>query len=111
LKYFAEKFIHAAGALSWLKEQTVKRGLKPPPVFDAQLRLGGERDVSMGVLVDLPRREVRIRKWGGNTIALPLSRKNVEWIEERLKMAPGWSSPRRGLGVAGGTTQLRFTWR
>jgi len=54
-------------------------------VFDAQLRLDNERDVSRGVLVDLPKREVRIRKWSGNTIVLPLSRKNVEWIEERVK--------------------------
>jgi len=54
-------------------------------VFSAQLRLGAERDVSMGVLVDLPRREVRIRKWGGNTIALPLSENAVRWITERVK--------------------------
>ena len=54
-------------------------------MFDAQLRLDNERDVSRGVLVDLPKREVRIRKWSGNTIVLPLSRKNVEWIEERVK--------------------------
>jgi len=89
LKYFAEKFIHAAGALSWLKDRVIKRGLKPPLVFDAQLRLDNERDVSRGVFVDLPKREVRIRKWGGNTIALPLSRKNVEWIEERVKEGAG----------------------
>ena len=48
------------------------------------MRLDNERDVSRGVLVDLPKREVRIRKWGGNTIALPLLRKNVEWILERV---------------------------
>jgi len=84
LKYFAKEFIHAAGALEWLKEQTVKRGFKPPLVFDAQLRLNSERDVSMGVLVDLPRREVRIRKWGGGTIVLPLSEEDVKWINERV---------------------------
>ena len=65
LKYFAKEFLPAANALDWLKEQTVKRGFKPPLVFNAQLRLDNERDMSMGVLVDLPKREVRIRKWGG----------------------------------------------
>jgi len=87
LKRFANEFIHAAGALSWLKDRVIKRGLKPPLVFDVQLRLGGERDVSMGVLVDLPKREVRIRKWSGqrgNTIALPLSENAVRWITERV---------------------------
>ena len=88
LKYFAVEFIHAAGALEWLREQTVKRGFKPPLVFNAQLRLNNEKDVGRGVFVDLPKREVRIRKWSGrrgNTVVLPLSRKNVEWIEERVK--------------------------
>jgi Transposase and inactivated derivatives len=85
LKYFAKEFIHAARALEWLKDRVIKRGLRPPLVFDAQLRLNSEKDVGRGVLVDLPRREVRIRKWGGNTIALPLSRKNVEWINERVR--------------------------
>ena len=39
LKYFAEKFIHTAGALEWLKDRVIKRGFRPPLVFDAQLRL------------------------------------------------------------------------
>jgi len=39
----------------------------------------------MGVLVDLPKREVRIRKWGGNTIALPLSEEDVKWIKKRVE--------------------------
>jgi len=85
LKYFAEGFLHAAGALEWLKEQTVKRSFKPPLVFNAQLRLNSERDVGRGVFVDLPRREVRIRKWGGGTIVLPLSEGAVRWIEERVE--------------------------
>jgi len=85
LKYFANEFIHAARALEWLKDRVIKRGLRPPLVFDAQLRLDSERDVSRGVFVDVPRREVRIRKWGGGTIVLPLSRKNVEWIKERVE--------------------------
>jgi len=85
LKYFAKEFLHAAKALEWLKDRVIRHGLKPPLVFDAQLRLDNERDVSMGVLVDLPRREVRIRKWGGNTIALLLSEGAVRWINERVE--------------------------
>jgi len=88
LKYFAEKFLQAARALEWLREHVIKHGFRPPLAFNAQLRLNSERDVSRGVFVDLPRREVRIRKWSnqrGNTIILPLSRKNVEWINERVE--------------------------
>jgi len=85
LKYFAKKFIHAARAFDWLREHVVKHGFRLPLVFDAQLRLNNERDVSRGVLVDLPKREVRIRKWGGNTIALPLSEEDVKWIHERVR--------------------------
>ncbi len=92
LKYFAEKFLHAAKALDWLREIKKNgmevRGTKPPLIFDVQLRLGGERDVSRGALVDLPRREVRIRKWSGqrgNVIVLPLYGSAVEWILERVR--------------------------
>jgi len=85
LKYFAKEFLHAARALEWLRSHVVKHGFRPPLVFDAQLQLDNEKDVGRGVLVDLPRREVRIRKWSGNTVALLLSRKNVEWIKERVE--------------------------
>jgi putative transposase len=92
LKYFAEEFLHAAKAFDWLREIKKNgievRGTKPPLIFDAQLRLGGERDVSRGVLVDLPKRELRIRKWGGtrgNTITLLLSESAVRWILERVR--------------------------
>jgi putative transposase len=89
LKYFAEEFLHAAKAFDWLREIKKNgievRGTKPPLIFDAQLRLGGERDVSRGVLIDLPRREVRIRKWGGGTITLPLTDKAVEWTLARTR--------------------------
>ncbi len=92
LKYFAERFIRGDNALEQLREIKKNgievRGAKPPLIFDAQLRLGGERDVSRGVLVDLPKRELRIRKWGGargNTITLPLSESAVEWILERVR--------------------------
>ena len=43
LKYFAEKFIHAARAFDWLRSHVVKHGFRPPLVFDAQLRLDNER--------------------------------------------------------------------
>jgi len=85
LKYFAKEFLHAAGALERLREHVIKRGLKPPLAFSAQLRLTNERDVSRGVFVDLPKREVRIRKWGGGTIVLPLFEGAVRWIKERVE--------------------------
>ena len=53
-------------------------------MFDAQLRLNSEKDVGRGVLVDAPRREVRIRRMNGNAIVLPLSEEDVKWIEERV---------------------------
>jgi len=62
----------------------IKRGFRPPLVFNAQLRLNSERDASRGVFVDVPRREVRIRRWGGGTIVLPLSEEDVKWIEQRV---------------------------
>ena len=89
LKYFAEKFIHAARALDWLRVHVVKHGFRPPLAFNTQLRLDNERDVSRGVLVDLPKREVRIRKWGGGTIVLPLSEGAVRWIHERVREGAG----------------------
>ena len=85
LKYFAKEFIHAAGALEWLREHVVKHGFKPPLVFSAQLRLTNERDVSRGVFVDISKREIRIRKWGGNTIVLPLSESATRWIKKRVE--------------------------
>jgi len=84
LKYFAVEFLHAAKALDWLRGHVIKHGFRPPLVFNAQLRLDNEKDVSRGVLVDLPRREVRIRKWGGGTIVLPLAEGAVRWINERV---------------------------
>ena len=103
LRYFAERFIRGDNALEQLRE-IKKNGIKvrdarPPLIFDAQLRLDGERDMSRGVLVDLPKRELRIRKWGGargNTITLPLSESAVRWILERVReggklvMAMAW---------------------
>ncbi|PLC63573.1 hypothetical protein B7L68_06035, partial [Thermoproteus sp. CP80] len=91
LKYFAEKFLHARKMLNWLREieKNVKvKKLRSPLVFDTQLRLNSERDIGMGVFVDLPKREVRIRKWSGkkgNTIILLLGDKTVEWILDRVR--------------------------
>ncbi|KUO84369.1 MAG: transposase [Thermoproteus sp. CIS_19] len=89
LKYFAEEFLHAGNALGLkgLKKNGIEvRGTKPPLIFDAQLRLSKERDKSRGILVDIPRRGVRIRKWNnGNTITLPLTDKAVELILERTR--------------------------
>ena len=91
LKYFAEEFIYAAKALNWLlgiRRKGVEVGkVRPPLVFNTQLRLNNEKDISCGVLVDLPPRRVKIRKWSGrrgNTIVLPLSENAVEWILERV---------------------------
>jgi putative transposase len=92
LKYFAKKFLHAAKTFDWLREikkdgVEVKK-MRPPLIFDAQLRLNNERDIGMGVFVNLPKREVRIRKWSGkkgNTVILPLGDKAVEWILGRVR--------------------------
>ncbi len=76
LKYFAGKFISPREALDWLygviKNGAEPKRLKPPLVFDVQLRLDKEKDFSRGIVVDVPRREVRVKKWGGGTLTLPL---------------------------------------
>jgi len=90
LKYFAERFIHGAKSLDWLKglkkNGTEVRDARPPLIFDAQLRLNNEKDVSRGVFVDLLFRQIKIRKWSGqrgNVIVLPLSESAVKWILKR----------------------------
>ena len=89
LKYFAICFIYAGGALDWLKKKTAEvRKMRLPLIFDAQLRLNKERDMGKGVFVDLPKREVRVRKWSGKrgeTIVLPLGDKAVKWILARVR--------------------------
>ncbi len=89
LKYFADKYLHAEKALDWLYGvETRPKRLKPPLVFNAQLRLNNERDVGRGVFVDIPKREVKIRRWSGKrgeTIVLPLGDKDVEWILARVR--------------------------
>ncbi len=118
LKYFARQFIHAAKALDWLRSvgSTPKR-MRPPLVFDAQLRLNDEKDNSRGVFVNLPKKEVRIRKWSGrrrNTIVLPLSKNAARWIEERVReggelvLAAAWVGNSRKNRVAAFHTALVF---
>ncbi len=89
LKYFAQKFLYVNKTLDWFKGLK-KNGIwvkkmRPPLVFDAQLRLKSERDISRGVFIDLPKREVRVRKWGGGTVVLPLTEKATEWILARVR--------------------------
>jgi putative transposase len=91
LKYLAKEFIHAGKMLDWfkgLKKNVEVKKMRPPLIFDAQLRLSKERDISRGVFVDLPKREVRIRRWSsrrGNTIVLLLSESAVKWFTERVR--------------------------
>jgi putative transposase len=85
LKYFATEFIYAGRMLE--KKVEVKK-MRAPLFFNAQLRLENELDKGSGIFVDIPRREVRIRKWSnqrGNTIVLPLGDKAVKWILERVQ--------------------------
>jgi len=84
LKYFAKMFLHGGRMLDWLKKNVEAKKMRPPLVFDAQLRLSKERDIGRGVFINLPLREVRIRKWGGGTLALPLAEKTTEWILARV---------------------------
>ncbi|MEM4753890.1 hypothetical protein [Pyrobaculum sp.] len=81
LKYFAEKLRFV---LKLIPVNVLKNEWKVPLPFDAQLRLADERDMSRCVFVDLPRREVRIRKWGGGTIVIKLKESDVRWILERV---------------------------
>jgi len=89
LKHFGTRLLHGLKMLDWF-EGLKKNGIKVekaemPLVFDVQLRLNGERDVGRGVFIDMPKKEVRVRKWGGGTLQLPLGRKAAEWILARAK--------------------------
>ena len=91
IKYFAK-------IMYWLKKNAKVKKMRPPLTFDAQLRLKNERDISRGILVNLPKREVRIRRWG-DTLVLPLTEKAMEWILARVReggklvMANVWVGP------------------
>jgi len=92
LRHFAKEFIYAGRMLDRLKN-VKKNGvevkkMRLPLFFSAQLRLEKEHDISNGILVDLPSRQIRIRKWSGqrgNTIKLPLPESAVKWILERVR--------------------------
>ena len=90
LRHFAHRFIYAGKMLDWFRG--VKKigvyKMRPPLIFNTQLRLGSEKDISSGVFVDIPKRVVKIRKWSGRrgeTIVLPLGDKAVEWILARVR--------------------------
>ena len=85
LRYLAKEFVHAWNALRWLREHVVEHGMRVPLILDAQLRLGSERDASRGALIDVPRREVRVRKLGTGTIVLPLPEGAVKYTLERAR--------------------------
>jgi len=92
LRRFAKQFLYGGRALSWLRglknSGLEVRKMRPPLFFDVQLRLEKEHDIASGVFVDLPSRQVRIRKWSnlrGNTIVLPLYGSAVKWIRERVQ--------------------------
>ena len=82
LRRLAVGFVQAASALGWLRERVYKHGLKSPLAFEA--RLGDEKDVGRGVVVDLQRRVAAVGGWGG-VIALPLSEYAVMRIRKRVK--------------------------
>jgi len=100
LKYFAKRFPYGKSWLESLERNGIKvKKIRTPLFFDAQLRLDKEKDVSRGVFIDLPRREIRIRKWGGGTLTLPLAEKAAEWILARVReggrlvLAAVWVGP------------------
>ena len=82
LKYFAVELKYA---LALIPAKLKNGEWKVPLPFNAQLRLSNERDISRGVFVDLPKGEVRIRKWGGDAIIIRLGKAEVKWILERVK--------------------------
>ena len=93
-KYFAHRLKFA---LKLIPTNGLKNGeWRVPLPFNAQLRVNNEKDASRSVLVDLPKREVRIRKWGGDTIIIKLKESDARWILERvreggkLKLAMAW---------------------
>ena len=63
LKYFAKELKYN---LRLVPNNGLKNGeWRVPLPFDAQLRLSNEEDLGQGIFVDLPKSEVRIRKWSG----------------------------------------------
>ena len=114
LKYFAKELKYA---LALIPAKLKNGEWKVPLPFDAQLRTNGERDVSRSVLVDLPRGEIKIRKWSGtrgNVIVLKLRENNIRWILERvkeggrLKLAMAWVGRVRRSNITTFNVTLTF---
>ncbi len=113
LKHFAKEFLYANSVLKWfigLRKNGIEvRRMRPPLIFSAQLRMSKEKDVSMGVFVDVPKKTVKIRKWSrkrGETIVLPLGDSAIRWISARareggkLVLAAVWIGASRGNRAA-----------
>ncbi|MEM4438315.1 MAG: zinc ribbon domain-containing protein [Pyrobaculum sp.] len=113
LKYFAKELKYA---LKLLPTNGLKNGVwRVPLPFDAQLRLHPQcRDQSRGVLVDLSRGEIRIRKWGGGTIEIRLRKSEIKWIRQRLeeggqlKLAYAWIGHTRQTNLVAFNLALVF---
>jgi putative transposase len=78
--------------------------MRPPLIFNTQLRLGSEKDISSGVFVDIPKRVVKIRKWSGRrgeTVVLPLRDKAVEWILARVREGGRLTLAAAWIGASG----------
>ena len=97
LKYFAKELKYN---LRLIPTNGLKNGeWRAPLPFDAQLRTGNEKDVGCGILVDLPKGEIRIRRWSGikgNVITVRLKEEDTKWILERVK--------------EGGKLKLAYAW-
>ena len=114
LKYFAKELKYN---LRLIPTNGLKSEWRVPLPFDAQLRLSNEKDLGQGVFVDLPKSEVRIRKWSGTrgrTIAVELREAEARWILERvreggrLKFAYAWVGRTRRLNIVTFNVALTF---
>ena len=113
LRYFVNELRYA---LRLIPVNGLKNGVwRVPLPFNAQLRLSSEKDISCGVFVDLPKGELRVRKWGGGTIVVKLKEENVKWILERvkeggrLKLAMAWIGNAKRSNVATFNVALVFS--
>ena len=108
LKYLAKELKHA---MKLIPVNGLRGSVwRVPLPFDAELRFEKKAgDNSRGVLVDLSKRIVKVRKWSGergNTIVIRLRKSEIKWIEERikeggqLKFALAWVGRRRNSNTA-----------
>ncbi|WP_333638717.1 transposase [Pyrobaculum aerophilum] len=112
LKYFAVELKYG---MRLIPTNGLKNGVwRVPLPFDAQLRENNERDQSRGVLVDLSRGDIRIRKWGGGTIEIRLRKSEIKWITQRLregawlKLAYAWIGHTRQTNLVAFNLALVF---